>query len=194
MPRQAACAPGQTGGVVTPPVHSEVDVLARGDGPRMPSPPAPVRRLLLTLLVVAVVAGWLVDQRLRDREAAVLDTCADRATADVDAALGPVRSMSEYVRPALAGAESREMRRDLYALVGGVAGTTDDLRVSLASCHGVRVLALHDELLARRAGCERLVRQTIAYLDGVARDGREAFRSWPGTDGSAAACAGRTAR
>lgn len=176
--------------MVTPPVHSEVDVLARDGGPRMPSPSAPVRRLLLTLLVVALVAGWLVDQRLRDREGARLDTCADRATAAVDAALGPVLAMSAYVRPTLAGAESRELRRDLYSLVGGVAGPTQDLRASLASCHGVRVLAVHDELRARRASCELLVTQTMAYLDRVARDGREAFRSWPGTDGSATVCAG----
>lgn len=176
--------------MVTPHEHSEVDVLARGGGLRMPSPPAPVRRLLLVLLVVAVVAGWLVDQRLRDREAARLDTCADRATTAVDAALGPVRSMSEYVRPTLAGTPSGEVRRDLYALVGGVAGPSEDLRVTLASCHEVRVLTVHDELRARRAGCELLVRQTIAYLDRVARDGRQAFRSWPGTDGSAAVCTG----
>ena len=176
--------------MVTPHVHSEVDVLARDGGPRMPSLPAPVRRLLLTLLVIGIVAGWLVDQRLRDHEAAGLDTCAEQATAAMDAALGPVRSMSEYVRPTLAGAASGELRRGLYALVGGVAGPTKDLRASLASCHGVRVLAVHDELRARRAGCERLVRQTIAYLDLVARDGREAFRSWPGTDGSADVCAG----
>jgi hypothetical protein len=176
--------------VVTPHVHSEVDVLARGGGPRMPSLPAPVRRLLMTLIVVVLVAGWLVDQRLRHREAAGLDTCADQATAAVDAALGPVRSMSEYVRPTLAGAESGELRRGLYALIGGVADTTEDLRASLTTCRGVQVLAVHDELRARRAGCELLVRQTIAYLDRVARDGREAFRSWPGTDGSAAVCAG----
>lgn len=171
--------------------HSGGDVLARGgDGPGMPSLPAPVRRLLLALLVVVLVASWLVDQRLRDREAAGLDTCADRVTGAVDAALGPVRSMSEYVRPTLTGALPREVRRDLYALVGGVAGPTEDLRSSLAACHGVPVLALHDELRARRAGCERWVRQTIAYLDRVARDGREAFRSWPGTDGSTAVCTG----
>ena len=176
--------------MVTPHAHSEVDVLARGGGPRLPSLPAPVRRLLLTLLVVVLAAGWLVDQRLRDREAAGLDTCADRATAAVNAALGPVRAMSEYVRPTLAGADSGELRRDLYALVGGVVGTTEDLQASLASCNAVRVLAVHDELRVRREGCELLVRQTIAYLDQVARDGREAFRSWPGTDGSAAVCTG----
>lgn len=174
----------------TPHVHPEVDILARGDGPRMPSLPASVRRVLLALLVVVIVAGWLVDQRLRDREAAALDSCADRVAAAADAALGPVRSMSEYVRPTLTGALSAQVSRDLYALVGGVASPTEDLRASLAACHGVRVLALHDELRARRAGCERLVRQTIAYLDRVARDGREAFRSWPGTDGSAAVCTG----
>lgn len=173
-----------------PDVQSEVDVLAQGGRTSLPSLPAPVRRLLLTLLVVAVVAGWLVDQRLRDSEAARLDACAAAAADAVDGALGPVRAMSEYVRPTLAGTQPGALRRDLYALVADQAGPTAGLSTVLGSCRDVSVLAVHDDMRARRASCELLVGQTIDFLDRVARDGREAFRSSPGTAGSEAACAG----
>jgi hypothetical protein len=180
--------------VVAPHVQSEVDVLAQGARrtllPALPAMPAPVRRLLLSLLVVAVVAGWLVDQRLRDAEAARLDACAAQATSAVDGALGPVRAMSEYVRPTLAGTQLGELRRGLYALVADQAAPTEELSAALAACHEVPVLAVHDGLRSRRASCELLVGQTIVFLDRVARDGREAFRSSPRTTGSAAACAG----
>jgi hypothetical protein len=176
--------------VAAPNAQSEVDVLAQGGRASLPSLPVPVRRLLLSLLVVAVVVGWLVDQRLRDTEAARLDACAARATSAVDGALGPVRSMSEYVRPTLAGTRAGELRDGLYALVADQAGPADELTVALGSCRDVPVLAVHDRLRARRASCELLVGRTIDFLDRVALDGREAFRSWPVAAGSAAACAG----
>jgi hypothetical protein len=191
--------------VPAPDLQSEVDVLAQGGRTRawsLPAVPVPVRRLLLALLVVAVVAGWLVDQRLRDAEATRLDACAARATGAVEAALGPVRAMSEYVRPTLAGTLPGGLRRDLYALVadraGRVdgagqadgAGRADGLAGALAACREVPVLAVHEDLRARRASCELLVGRTIDYLDRVARDGREAFRSAPAGAGSAASCAG----
>lgn len=176
--------------MVAPRVQSEVDVLAQGGRTWLPVVPVPVRRLLLSLLVVVVVAGWLVDQRLRDSEAARLDACAAQASSAVDGALGPVRAMSEYVRPTLAGTRPGELRRGLFALVREQAGPADELAAALATCRAVPVLAVHDGLRSRRASCELLLRQTIDYLDRVARDGREAFRSWPRTSGSAAACAG----
>jgi hypothetical protein len=177
--------------VVAPGVQSEVDVLAQDGRPPWPAVPTPVRRALLAVLVVAVVAGWLVDRRLRDEEAAALTACAARSVAEADAALGPVRSMSEYVRQTLAGAPPGELRRGLYAIVGGAArGPRDDLRAALAGCRGVRVLAVHADLRDRRASCEFLVRETIDYLDRVALDGREAFRSSALTAGAAASCAG----
>ena len=176
--------------MVAPHVPSEVDVLAQGARTSLPAVPVPVRRLLLSLLVVVVVAGRLVDQRLRDSEATRLDACAARATAAVEDALGPVRAMSEYVRPTLAGTRPVALRRDLYALVAGQAGPADELTAALAACHDVPVLAVHDELRAGRASCELVVGQTIAFLDRVARDGREAFRSSPPATGSDGACAG----
>jgi hypothetical protein len=185
--------------VPAPDLQSEVDVLAQGGRTRawsLPAVPVPVRRLLLALLVVAVVAGWLVDQRLRDAEATRLDACAARATGAVEAALGPVRAMSEYVRPTLAGTLPGGLRRDLYALVADRAGRVDGagrpdgLAGALAACREVPVLAVHEDLRARRASCELLVGRTIDYLDRVARDGREAFRSAPAGAGSAASCAG----
>jgi hypothetical protein len=177
--------------VVVPPVQSEVDVLAQGRSSRwtLPAVPPVVRRLLLAVLVLAVVAGWLVDQRVRDREAAALDACAAGAGSSVAAALGPVRAMSEYVRPALGGADV-DLRRSLYAMVGHEAAGGSDLAAAQAACRDVPVLAFHDDLRARRTGCELLLQQTADYLARVALDGRAAFRSSPGTSVSAAACAG----
>ncbi len=170
---------------------SEVDVLAQGRSSSwtLPSVPVAVRRLLLTVLVLAVVVGWLVDQRVRDREAAALDACAAGAGSSVAAALGPVRSMSEYVRPAL-GATDADLRRSLSAMVGHQADGGADLAAALAACRAVPVLAFHDDLRSRRTSCELLLRRTADYLARVALDGRAAFRTSPGTSVSAAACAG----
>jgi hypothetical protein len=177
--------------VVAPDVQSEVDVLERDGRPPLLSVPTPVRRALLAVLALAVVAGWLVDRHLQDEESAALGACAATSLAAVDAALGPVRSMSEYVRPTLAGTPPGELRRGLYDVVAGAArGPRDDLRAALASCREVPVLTLHANLRDRRASCERLVRQTIDYLGRVALDGRAVFRSSAGTEGSAAGCAG----
>lgn len=177
-----------------PHAQSEVDVLAQGGRAplwSLPTVPRWVRRLLLIVLVLAVVTGWLVDQRLRAREAAALDACAAGASASVAAALGPVRSMSEYVRPTLGGAPPDDLRRALYAMVGEAAGGVPDyVGTALAACRDVRVLALHDDLRARRTSCELLLRQTADYLDRVALDGRAAFRTSLHTSGSADTCAG----
>ena len=177
--------------MVAPDTQPEAEVLARDGRAPLLSLPRPVRRLLLAVLVLAVVAGWLVDQRLRDREVGALDACATRATAAVEAAVAPVRSMTEYVRPTLSGTPPGELRRGLQAMVGGAARVpTEGLRTALAACEEVPVLAVHDDLRVRQAGCELLVRQTIDYLGRVADNGREAFRSSLRTADTAASCAG----
>jgi hypothetical protein len=177
--------------VVAPDALSEVDVLAQDGRPPLLSVPPPVRRLLLSLLVLAVVAGWLVDQRLRDHEAAALDSCATAAADAVGGALGPVGAMTGYVRPALEGSPPGGLRRDLYAMVSATAdGDDPTLRAALGACRDTAVLPVHGDLRERRASCEDLVRQTLDFLDRVARDGREAFRSSPRTGRSADLCAG----
>ncbi len=177
--------------MVAPDAQSEVDVLERDGRPPLLSVPAPVRRLLLSLLVLAVVAGWLVDLRLRDHETAALDSCATSAADAVSGALGPVGAMIGYVRPTLEGAPPVGLRRALYATVSDTAdGDDPTLRAALGVCQGTAVLPVHGDLRERRASCAGLVQQTLDFLDRVALDGREAFRSWPWTARSADLCTG----
>lgn len=176
---------------MAPDAQPEVDVLARDGRPSLLSVPRPVRRLLLSLLVLGVVAGWLVDQRLRDREETGLATCSAATLSSVGAARGRVSSMGDYIRPTLSGTLPDGVRQDLFAMVSDVA-TGWDRRLDAAgdSCRDVQVLGLHDDLRDRQASCELLVQQTLDYLDRVGRDGREAFRSSPENARSAQSCAG----
>ena len=165
----------------------EVDVLASEGRPPLLAPW--VRRLLVSVLVIAVVAAWLVDRRIRADETVAVDRCAAAANAALDAAFDPVDAMAGYVRPALASAPTAQLRRDLFALVGSTAvGSSDRLVAARDLCADTSVLAVHGELRARLEACGRKVERAIDYLDAVARDGRAAFGSPLPSGRSGAAC------
>jgi hypothetical protein len=175
--------------VVAPVEQSEVDVLNVDGRPDRLSPR--VRRLLLVLVLVAVVAGWLVDRDLRAGESRALDTCSVRTATAVDGALRRVSSRVNYVRPALEGPARGALRRDLYAMVSEAAtGWDHTLRAALDTCLNTSVLVLHDDLRSRRASCAARIRATVGYLHLVARDGRKAFGFSPPGLRSVPGCAG----
>lgn len=165
----------QTGGVVAPDAHSEVDVLVQDGRRELVSPT--VRRVVLCLLAVVLLTGWLVDHRIRGHESAGVDSCAARTAAALDAAHGRVAFMSGYVRPALAGAPTDHLRTSLYAMVSdAAAGSAQRLRTVLDACRRTSVLRLHGDLRDRRADCATSIRRALGYLEAVSVDGRAAFR------------------
>jgi hypothetical protein len=174
--------------VVAPGAQQEVDVLGRDGRPPLLAPA--VRRLLVVVLVIAVVAAWLVDRRIRADETVAVDRCAVAANAALDRAFSRVEAMAFYVRPTLESSSPDRLRRDLYALVGSTAtGASDRLVPARDLCAGTSVLAVHGELRARLDACVRRVERAIDYLDAVVRDGRTAFLSAP-SGRSGTACPG----
>ncbi|MGZ5417986.1 MAG: hypothetical protein ACXWDI_12465 [Nocardioides sp.] len=164
--------------MVAPVEQQEVDVLGRDGRPPLLAPW--VRRLLVAVLMIAVVAAWLVDREVRSRELVAVERCAAATTTAVEGAHGRLGFIAGYVRPALAASPPVELRGELYAMVSSAAADHEGkLLAALDTCRSTSVLALHDDLRDRRASCERRLRSTLDHLAAVARDGRAAFGPSP---------------
>lgn len=148
--------------------------------------PLPRRVLVVAtaLVLLAAIAGWLVDRRVAGREERALAACEEAADRAVDRAFAPVRSSLEYVRPVLSGAPPGRLRRGMYAIVSeaalGAQGRLDGVR---ADCAAVDVVWVHPALRERRDDCVRRLDGHGALLRAIAADGRAIGVGLPSSPG-----------
>ncbi len=132
--------------------------------------------LLVGAVLVVVVVGVLVDQRVRQRESDRVHACVADAATSVRLASGRVDSIVSYARPALDSGIPPALRRRLHGLISvSVAPAVPDVRRARDRCLRTRVLWFHDGLHATRADCLRLLDRDLAYLSGVVADGSTAL-------------------
>lgn len=138
------------------------------------------RRLVLlgTVLLVLVVAGLVVDHRIRGRESLRVDACARDAASAVSFASNRVDSIVSYVRPVLDSRPRAHLRRQMFGLVSiSVTPTVPGVRRARERCAATEVLWFHTGADATRRDCLLLLDRDLAYLDGVTSDGLKAFAS-----------------
>lgn len=146
-------------------------------------PTAPSRRawLVVGLLLLGLVGVGLEDRRAHAAEAARIDACLETAQAARDLADRRVSAMATYVRPALSGAYTYQVREGLAALVARsarrAAPALDDAR---GACARIDVRPWHGDLQDRLDGCLATLDARLAWFSRVAGDGAVAFRSAAG--------------
>jgi hypothetical protein len=149
-------------------------------------PPRPSVRswLVVGVFVLALVAAGVDDRHAHAAESARVDRCAAATVAARTLADRRVRSMASYVRPALNGAYTPEVRAGLSGLVGRAARQSSPaLDAARTTCARVGVRPWHGDLRGRLAACRAAVDARLRWLAEVADDGVQAFRAVP--DGTA---------
>ena len=143
-------------------------------------PPRPTRRAwaAVGLLVLVLVGAGVEDRRAHASEAAAVARCA-AATGEARAlADRRVSSMASYVRPALNGSYTPEVRAGLSRLVGEAArDAAPVLGAARVTCARVGVRPWHGDLRGRLDACLQTLDARHAWLEEVAGDGTLAFRS-----------------
>lgn len=145
--------------------------------------------LVVGTLVVLLVGLGLEDRRAHADEADRVEECVSATIAARTLADRKVSSMADYVRPALNGAFTPEVRTGLSRLVGGVArDSVAPLDAARSTCARIDVRPWHGDLKGRVDGCLETLDARLTWLDDVARDGTAAFTSAPA---STAGCGAR---
>jgi len=139
--------------------------------------------LLLTPVLLVVLAGLLVDHRLRSSEAAAVERCATGAEEAIHAVREKVAGTIAYVRPVWAYKTPPTVRRGLAHMVSKSAtGTGSTLADDRRRCAAVQVVAVHQDLRLRRAACLRLLDRYVTFLQAVVEEGTRGFGPWPEHD------------
>ena len=145
-------------------------------------PPPPSRRAwsAVGLLVLVLVAAGVEDRQAHAAEGDAVERCA-AATAEARAlADRRVSSMASYVRPALNGSYTPEVRAGLSRLVADAARDAAPLLgAARVTCARVGVRPWHGDLRGRVDACLQTLDARRAWLEQVAGDGTLAFRSAP---------------
>ena len=148
----------------------------------LPQPTRTSRRTwaLVAVLVAVLLAVGLDDRRVHAAESARVEGCAAATVAARAFADRRVSAMATYVRPAYAGRQTTRTRAALARLVGGAArDSSGPLTAARATCGRLDVRPWHGDLRSRVEACLVTLDARLRWLDEVARDGGEAFRSAP---------------